>query len=449
MTASAVGHEAVASLSAELIQAAKGNFNASWNGDDLMIQGWVVARRGRAVEVEIRTADRLVACVPVGVRRPDVVAELEETTGEECGFRTSLEAEGFGTGQLELFAVLEGEMRVELGVVDVNRARQAESTDGSPDDTPIAWSVGTIDGGPCEQVLVGRGGWLFLRQDSNDVVGQHTGSVTLNERSRQAWRRLLHARMATVERIGVTWVFLAVPDKESVYPEHLPRRMRPSARRPVHDFLDAAESVAAPVTYLLDDLEAAKPTGQLFSRTDTHWNDRGAYVAYHRLCGELARRGVEVPVVDEATLRWSEHTTPGDLGGKWYPAPIHGSVTRAESTQRQGRLVYDNEVHNHGRVMIFEQDEPAGPSCVVFGESFTEQLLLFLKETFRRLVFVHTSMLVEEILEREAPDVVVSLPVERFLLRVPDDRDALSQLHKTARRKGGQLPWRAQPEQPS
>jgi hypothetical protein len=248
--------------------------------------------------------------------------------------------------------------------------------------------------------------------------------------------------MATVERMGVTWLFLVVPDKESVYPEHLPRRIRPSERRPIHDFMELARSVQAPAIYLLEDLRAAKAMGGLYSRTDTHWNDRGAYVAYRRLCSELVRRGVRVPAVDEATLRWSEQAAPGDLGRKWYPAPIHGSVVRAEFTERRGRLRFDNQVHNHGRVMIFEQDELVGPSCVVFGESFAEQMLSFLKETFRRLVFVHTSMLVEEVLEREAPDVVLSLPVERFLLRVPDDRDGLARLDATAREKGGRLPWR-------
>ena len=397
-----------------------------------------MGRDRRAYEVEIRAGDELVARVPVGVRRPDVAAGMEGTLNDACGFKVLLVAEGSGADRLDLVALLEGGTRIGLGAVAVERSPEA----ASPDAPSIAWSVGAVDGGPCEQVLVGREGWLFLRRDSNDVVGQHTGTVKLDEQRQQAWARLLEERMATVERVGATWLFLVVPDKESVYPEHLPRRVRPSARRPIHDFLDVARSVRAPVTYLLDDLEAAKATGELYSRTDTHWNDRGAYVAYRRLCSELASRGIAVPAIDEATLRWSEHRTPGDLGGKWYPEPIPGSVVRAASTERRGRLRFDNEVHNHGRAMVFEQDEPAGPSCVVFGESFAEQLLLFLKETFRRLVFVHTSMLVAEILEQEAPDVVLSVPVERFLMRVPDDRDALARLDETARSKGGALPWR-------
>jgi hypothetical protein len=107
-------------------------------------------------------------------------------------------------------------------------------------------------------------------------------------------------------------------------------------------------------------------------------------------------------------------------------------------------LVYDNEVNNHGRVKIFERPNPDAPTCVVFGESFAEALLIFLRESFRRLVFVHTSMFIDEIVEQERPDVVLSIPIERFLIRVPDDTDALMRLQATVRAKGGKLPWSAE-----
>jgi hypothetical protein len=92
-------------------------------------------------------------------------------------------------------------------------------------------------------------------------------------------------------------------------------------------------------------------------------------------------------------------------------------------------------------VKAFERELPGGPTCVVFGESFAEALLIFLRESFQRLVFVHTSMLIPEILERERPDVVLSIPIERFLVRPPDDREAFAKLEALAVRKGGELPW--------
>jgi hypothetical protein len=52
-------------------------------------------------------------------------------------------------------------------------------------------------------------------------------------------------------------------------------------------------------------------------------------------------------------------------------------------------------------------------------------------------------MFVTETLEQERPDVILSLPTERFLIRVPDDANALAELRATTLRKGGELPWPA------
>jgi hypothetical protein len=132
----------------------------------------------------------------------------------------------------------------------------------------------------------------------------------------------------------------------------------------------------------------------------------------------------------EKSIEWFEAEAPGGLGIKLYPEQA-SPTTRANLAAHSGRLVFDNGVQNHGRVMVFEQ-EGDGLSCVVFGESFVQNVLLFLKEAFRRLVYVHTSMLVEEIIAAEEPDLLLSVPLERFLVQVPDDSPGLAGLTQAA-----------------
>jgi hypothetical protein len=188
------------------------------------------------------------------------------------------------------------------------------------------------------------------------------------------------------------------------------------------------------VVYPLGELLAGKRDAQLYSRTDTHWNQRGAYIAYLSLCKQLGHGNITLPVVDQVNVNWLEGPAPGDLGGKMTP-PVVGRAVVADLAHQSGLLVFDNGVHNHGRVMIFDNNAGPDHSCVAFGESFTNHLLLFLKESFRRLVFVHSSMLISEIVERERPDVVLSLPVERFLVQVPSDQDGLERLAQVVEEK--------------
>jgi hypothetical protein len=288
--------------------------------------------------------------------------------------------------------------------------------------------------------LVGRDGWLFLQGDRNDAVGQHTGRIRFSDEAKESLRILLTNRRRAAREADAAWLTVVAPDKEVLYAEHLPGDIVLAEKRPIDDVLEIAGQAEAPFVYLLDALKGVKPKGDLYLKTDTHWNHRGAFVAYETICGELSAQGVELEPLAESQFSWTEASVLGDLGEKLYPQPRKSTDVRALVKSRSEQ-VYDNEVRNHGRVVIYEQDRQEGPTCVVFGESFAQKVVFFLKESFRRLVFVHTSMFIEEVLAIERPDAVVSLPVERFLIDVPKDGDALFRLAETVRAKGGELPW--------
>lgn len=376
------------------------------------------------------------------MKRPDVEAAHPGLTGTaDSGFRVILEPENLGTGHLIVEAELANGHPVSVGTLQVearprwhvrlrpwkwarwHRERNAE----------IRWTV-LSPPEEREKVLEGKDGWLFLRRDSNDVIGQQTGEVKLGRRQRKGWQRLLNERTALAANLGAVWQCLIIPDKEFLYSEYLPGGLTSAGRRPVHEILDLAASNGAPVDYALPDLEAAKAHEQLFPKTDTHWNQRGSYVAYRSLCRGLAMQGVDVPILSKEAISWSRADAPGGLGMKLYPQPTSSTI-RADLPEHRAGLVSDNRILNHGRVMVFEQDRGDGFSAVIFGESFVQNMLLFLKESFQRLVFVHTSTMAAGVLEHEKPDVILSVPLERFLVRVPDDRNALLRLCEEAARK--------------
>ena len=395
----------------------------------LAIFGWVVDS-GRTVDrVELSDGETLLTRVPLTVDRPDVVKALDLRVGATPGFNAVIEPRGVGRSQLHVHAVV-GDRRILVGRVEVTAGPEPSGQDGSWQ--TLGWTV-RLPPPESEKVLVGKNGWLYLVRDSNDVIGQQTGRVHLSEQARQDWKQLLVRRSAATGRLGVRWQTLVIPDKEIVYPEYLPDEIVPAPTRPVHEILDIADQVGAPVSYALDALQRAKASFSVYPRTDSHWNYRGSYVAYRLLC-ELMRAGCEVPVVEDDEIQWEEPSIEGGLGQKMHP-PLSSPIAWAHLFRHRSKLAFDNQVINHGRVVIFEQDVDSGPTCLLFGESFAQHLVLFLKESFRRLVYVHTSMLVDEVIEAESPDVVVSLPVERFLIKVPDDGPGLAGLAAAAAQK--------------
>jgi SGNH hydrolase-like domain, acetyltransferase AlgX len=391
----------------------------------LSIFGWVVGEDETVAEVEL-VADGLRMILPVDVERPDVVEALGLAGEPAPGFYSVLQPAGVGRSRFSVFALGADGERSLLARVAVSATADSEPP------SPLRWTP-LIPPPEREKVLVGKSDWLFLIRDSNDVIGQQTGRVQLGEQARQEWKELLLRRLLTIKRAATTWHTLVIPDKEIVYPEYLPEEIVPAETRPVHEVLAVAEAVEAPFSYALEALQEAKRAHNLYPRTDSHWNYRGSLVAHRHLCDLIAGSGIAILPLDEDEIEWSEPEIAGGLGGKMHPPQI-SPIAWAALRSHRSRLVFDNQVVNHGRVTIFEQEEP-GPTCVLFGESFAQHLVLFLKESFRRLVYVHTSMLVEEIIEVEHPDVVISLPVERFLIKVPDDGPGLRSLAATAARK--------------
>jgi alginate O-acetyltransferase complex protein AlgJ len=414
----------------------RGNLAAAVDARGLTIHGWAFGGERAATDVEVAVGEEVLVRMPISIDRDDVAGEFDGVpAAARSGFMLSLRPRRSGSSRLLVRVLLDGREPVELGAVEASADLDGAEESG---DGP-AWTYSESPDG-LGKVLVGREGWLFLRGDSNDAIGQHTGRVRFSETDEEELRGLFERRVAVARAAGASWLTAVVPDKEILYSEHLPASIVPLAHRPVHDYLGIAAEAGANAIYLHQPLEEAKDRGELYLRTDTHWNHRGAYVAYLAICRELERLGIPLEVVEEDWIEWWERPALGDLGEKLASSPGCMDV-RATLTRSWARRTYDSEIRNHGRVMVHEKDEEKKPVCLVFGESFAETLLYFLKESFGRVVFVHTSMFVEELVALERPDVVLSLPIERFLIKVPDDENALATLAATAAAKGGELPW--------
>ncbi len=284
----------------------------------------------------------------------------------------------------------------------------------------------------------GRDGWMFLRGDTNNALGQHTGRVVPDRGWERQWKRLWRRRARLMRDLGAAHVQLAVPDKETIYSdiyaEILPEGMELVPRRPIHRLLELAPRAGIDFIYPLEELRAVRKTWPVYAKTDSHWTAPSAYVAYRRICETLGRRGVRLPVVSEDEFDYEEFEFTGDLGAKFDP-PRGGTGIRARVRDRRARLVADNRIRVTGRQLVFESERSEAPRIVVFGTSSVVGAVPFLSESASRLVWLHTAAVVEELLLEERPDVVIVVSAERVLLRPPVDRRAGEMLAEVVAQK--------------
>ena len=273
--------------------------------------------------------------------------------------------------------------------------------------------------------LRGKNGRLFIDHDSSEVIPQHTGQRLFSGQELREWRLLLEKRTTLLDEIGIPYFHLVPPNAHSVYPEDLPDHIQAQGLRPVPQLIRYLQdrNSFAKVIYPLDDLLAVKPR-PVYPKTDGHWSAMGAFVAYQCLADEMAPV-VRMHRVADEDVEWFEGTVIGELGFKVEPqqrsTDVYASIERPVAF-----LVSDNCVINTGTILITECPENPDTTCVVLGDSFSDQLLPFLAASFGRLIYANTPRIDYDFIREHAADTVVSILNERFMIFRPADASGKS-----------------------
>jgi hypothetical protein len=282
----------------------------------------------------------------------------------------------------------------------------------------------------------GKNDRLFLANDSNRVLGQHSGEVRFSADQLRWWRRMLETRSAWLRQTSdARYLLLVPPNAHSVYPEDLPDTVTSAPERPIHQLLSYLQQRGsfARVLYPLARIAAAKGDElPVYPQTDTHWSDYAQFLAYEELVAAIAGE-VDMHVLTRADVAFTADLHVGDLGYKLEPNQRSMHVW-ARVLRPEVRKVGDNEVRGMGSAISTQCDAAPAGTCLVLGDSYAYGMLPFLAAGFRRMVFAQTPALDFELAEQEAPQLVVSVMNERFLIKPPSDVDGPT-VHEIAQAK--------------
>lgn len=291
--------------------------------------------------------------------------------------------------------------------------------------TLIGWQarfkVNVLGVSSSRQVIVGKEGWLF-QPPHDSSLETYRGPRPLTPQQLAQWQHVLETRRAWLEARGIPYLFVIAPEKNSVYPEYMPDSM--SARGPHESRVDQLlafmrERSDVKILDLRSALREAKGRARLYHRTDTHWNDYGAFVGYQAIIGELGKIDPRLRPMEESDFEiYSEKTSGLDL------AAMMGvdDVTSEEYIRMRSRkfsIESSGYTSNTLPRLISERKEQNLPRVVMFRDSFSNYLIPFFNQHFSRAVYVWNNGFDPQLVETERPDFVVQEVVERALLVEP------------------------------
>lgn len=251
----------------------------------------------------------------------------------------------------------------------------------------------------------GSDGWLYL---ATTLADECPGSAPPEEFVRQA-----DELAADAEAAGMPLLFVIPPDKESVYPEHLPVEGlaglldldRPDLPECERLWRDAVDDAAAERPWLLPLVSAVNsasndPDDPVFWKTDTHWTDRGSAFQAAAVLDVLSPGTWSADEIQPDVNRVKERTDLSVLRGlperEEVPGylPVRDGVT--STTQAFGAGPEDPR----NTVLVTESTTTGAPlvpgTTVMVGDSFGHHGLRMIQPYFERFVFVPWQMVAED-----------------------------------------------------
>ncbi len=272
-------------------------------------------------------------------------------------------------------------------------------------------------------VILGEDDWLFLDPDS-PFAGPHHSHPDLPQHIRR-WAAIFRDRQQRLAARGIHYLLVIAPEKQSIYPEHLPKRYR---RHALMEAQDRLCQELAPERFSLDlrpSLRAAASEREVYFRNDTHWNQAGAFCAYHailRRCREWAPecqpKNADAFVLDTRSS-WHgdlDHMLrrPADWPGPDYP---HYAPTNPPLEPRP--LPLQQAIHcqlPHLPILEYQNSQVKGPAVALLHDSFAADLLRFLPAHFSHLVCLPTHGFPLKAIDMVKPQIVIQEFAERLLI---------------------------------
>lgn len=238
--------------------------------------------------------------------------------------------------------------------------------------------AGLLSDSGSPQVVVGRKGWLYFRPALNSALG--AGRMEPDEMT-----RLADALAAMADRLalrGTRLVLLIAPDKASVYPQYLPCYILPGSTGLTDRVrlltLLKERGVLAPDLFSLFQASGAP----LYLQTDTHWNARGAWLAFDALFRSAGLNSPWQFLPEDFIIPVK---APGDLVPLYLPGVADAQqdwlpdLPRGYASVRPLRSLDD--------LLIQTTSPSGGPTVYAARDSFGRALFPYLANASSELVF--------------------------------------------------------------
>jgi alginate O-acetyltransferase complex protein AlgJ len=286
---------------------------------------------------------------------------------------------------------------------------------------------------PVPGAIIGKDGWLYWT--GFNTVNDYRGKLSYSLGQLIKIKDILESRTKWLKQRGVRYFFVVSPNKWMIYPEFLPFRhniqMKGTTRfEQLKSFLSAANADVKIVDLKEELLKAKQSSPRLYYKTDTHWNELGAFIAYKQLMRDISSEFPGIETIDDSRVRFVSQTREGgDLANLmgatyWYSEENTDVLLRDPCAVEQPLIFKIADKYSVKNETLARMCPSASKNAIVFRDSFFTFLRTYFAEHFNNSYYIWTRYnqeIVEDLIDKLKPDIIVDETVDIFLTRTDDE----------------------------
>ena len=261
-------------------------------------------------------------------------------------------------------------------------------------------------------VIAGRNGWLYYSSTLDDYMGTNR----LSEAQVNGIVQNLEILRDYAESCGSEFLLTVAPNKNTLYPESMPYyyiadNNAVGNKELLHKALEKSD-----INYcnLFDVLSAQNET--LYLKTDSHWNNKGALLAYNTILDKLEKSHEDFSSA-EVSRKKDFH---GDLSNMLYPASNETEYNYYYNPEEM--FTYTTETKSTEDPLIKTRSDSTG-TLYMYRDSFGNALVPFFATAFENATFTKSfPMILENDLTPGSADTVIFEIAQRninWFLKMP------------------------------
>ena len=266
-------------------------------------------------------------------------------------------------------------------------------------------------------VAIGKDNYLFYtNKEDGDPIACYKGDNLYSEDELKAIADNCIEQRDFLLSQGKEFVIFIAPNKERIYYDYMPEKYGMPADNygtvQIYNYLKSNTDLR--IVYPYEQLMEAKnelPIN-IWYKTDTHWNNVGAYVGARELLAEL---GIIIPkITDESIKIVTGDNTSGDLAGMLNLNKQLSHNDYQYTVEGYNKHNMETIDWNFQETFIYRSSNADPRKIYVIRDSFSTALAQYIGSQFNESYLRHGNTYTYDDLLSQDPDIVVYETVERY-----------------------------------